>query len=229
MDSQNYRKIVARPMLAIRSIAWKDDPETGYKIPTQEANFPELLGSNPPVPSGDGRLKHDGLILGWAFTPSDKQKFIDELPAHWPNITAACEAVGITRQTYTAHLAIDEKFRMDCQAVVDSKVDELEARFWEFGKRPKNYMDRITVARAYRPEVYDPAKKVQLEVTHHSEMSDAQADELARRAAGAVDAEIVSEQFRAPTPEIPGAVGIDGATDGGNEAVNRKDVPGDAA
>lgn len=219
---QAQRSTVARPMLAIRSIAWITDQETGYQIPRQDANFRELLGAKA-LAVGDDRLEWDGLTLGWAFTPSRKKEFVLILPKHWPNITAACDEVGITRQTYTAHLAIDEKFRDDVQAVVDRKVDEVEQRFFEFGKRPKNYLDRITIARAYRGEIYNPRGTLDVNVQGRVEMSDAEAGEIARRAGQVVDAEIVREQYWRKPPQIPGAVGLEADP----RPANRKDVPAD--
>ncbi len=184
--------IVAFPVQALQAQSLVIDPISGFLTPKDATKTQAGNGSSTAL----------------VFTTSKKQECIDLLRKCWPNISAACRQIGITKQTFRAHLAVDEKLRREVQEIQDQGVDEIEGNMMTFGRKPKNYLDRITIARAYRPEVFDPAKRV--EITHQREMTDTDATEVSNRAAAAVDAEIVHEQFRPGRRDLPPGQGMVG-------------------
>lgn len=133
------------------------------------------------------------------FGGTKKAAFIELARAGmWPNVTKICDKIGITRVTFSNHLKFDPLFAQHVQELKDALCDNVEADMAGYAKEKANYLDRITILRAHRPDVYDPAKKV---IMQHQRQQDENA--TARRLAETrnfVDAEIVP-----PAPTLPPA------------------------
>ena len=188
--------IVPDAVSKLRATSVQVDPKTGFL----DHKRPE--GQNQPVGYGSS--------AALCFSAKEKIEFLAHLEELWPNVTEACLRVGIIRQTFQAHCDVDRNFKMAVMGIIDAKMDQLESHFWKFAASPKGFMDRMVLAKAYRPERFDPEKKVRLTHQTAKELTDAEASEIANRASMAVDAEIVREQFRdsvANDPPVVGALG----------------------
>lgn len=109
------------------------------------------------------------------FTLPKKLQFLELAPLHWPHISRLCELVGITRQTFSNHYKIDEKFRELVDAGRELALDEAENAMRVNSIRPGGFMDRIALLKAYRPERWNPEHR--LTVTHDVTVTKAIAQE----------------------------------------------------
>ena len=149
------------------------DPVTGYLEPTESNKFA-------------------------GFTGTKKAAFIELARAGmWPNVTAICEKVGITRGTFSNHIKLDPLFAQHVQELKDALCDNVEADMAGYAKEQRNYLDRITILRAHRPEVYDPAKKVIMQ--HERKHDERETTERLAQTRNFVDAEIVTPDTTTPT------------------------------
>jgi hypothetical protein len=135
-----------------------------------------------------------GGSVAVGFTSEKKLKFLEVLSTCWPNVTKAARTIGVSRKTVVSHLQIDVKFAECFQEIVDEKMDEVEGHMMRHAKSPKQYMDRITLLRANRPQIYDPAKRLIIERGGERETAD-QAKARMVRVQDAVDTDVVSAQL----------------------------------
>lgn len=120
------------------------------------------------------------------FDPSKKLKFIELAPQMWPHVSAICQAVGISRSTFSNHYKLDEKFRAEVDEGREQALDEAEHAMRTNSTRPGGFMDRIALLKAYRPERWNPEHR--LTVTHDVQVTKSLAVE-ARQAI--VEAQVV--------------------------------------
>lgn len=152
-----------------------EDPKTGY-LQTTGGNA--LSGFNGKKKTAFIRLGREGM---------------------WPNVMEICKKVGISRATFSNHLLIDPLFAQHIQELKDTLCDNVEADMAGYAKEKANYLDRITILRAHRPEVYDPAKKVIMQHARAQQDEDATARRLAETR-NFVDAELVQPAQIDPPP-----------------------------
>jgi hypothetical protein len=168
------------------------DPKTGFlEFRPDISAALKTQGKNLPVGAGGA----------CGFTAEKKVKFISLFRRCWPNMTKAALKVGISRWTVKNHMRVDEAFADAVQAVVEEAIDGIEETMQRHGKKQKNYLDRVTLARAYRPEVFDPAKRLIIE--RGASLTPDEARSRLSRAQGAIDVEVVTAQF----PAIPANTG----------------------
>ena len=183
----NIRQMTLPPAIAAQNPfgGMVKDPETGYLIPGK------LLG------------KEETGSSSFFFTPDKKALFIKLASKYFPNIMKVCREVGVSKDTYTAHFKIDEKFRNEMEEIKREKVDAVEENVFHFSGFRQNFMDRIAILRAYRGELYNP----QSVMTIRHEISQAESEVWRAALATVVDAEIVNSSaevlaMEAETPEI---------------------------
>jgi hypothetical protein len=129
----------------------------------------------------------DGTESVLVFGPDQKLEFLRIASELWPNITAVCDRIGIDRDTYRNHYAVDEKFRRECDLIRDRTIDRIENVRMTVAHQPSGSFDRMCVLNAYRPEVYNPKVKIEIEHTVSREEGARRLNVLSQ----AVDAEIV--------------------------------------
>lgn len=163
------------------------------------ASLPSITGAGLITDPKTGYLTPTGGSAYHGFNAKKKQNFCRLAETMWPNVTAICKKIGIDRNTFTNHYLVDPLFKQHIDAFKEALCDNVEADMVGYAKEKANYLDRITILRAHRPEVYDPAKKV---IMQHQRTHDE--DATARRLADTrkfVDAEIVQpEQIPPATP-----------------------------
>ncbi len=172
------------------------DPVTGFLEYTGNRNF--KIVRNGKIESAITGVGH---VMG--FSGQEKLIFLSEFEKCWPNMTVAAKKAGVCRRTVVRHITIDRVFAERVQDIIDLHVDNVESTMLEFSKLPKNYMDRITIARGYRPDMWDPAKRVI--VQHESNLISTDSAKTKLGGLGdIIDGEVVNSQFDPdkPTTEI---------------------------
>lgn len=146
-------------------------------------------------PKGEvGKDGKTGVGQRLSFTPAQKVLFLIEFKKTWPNISRAAKEVGVCRWTVTNHVKIDVKFSEAMAEIHAEMYDETLSNFQRHGENPKNFLDRMAVARAVFPTQFDPAKKVIM--THQpAQMSPDSARERLGGIGEIVDADVVQAQF----------------------------------
>lgn len=97
------------------------------------------------------------------FTQEKKRLFLENF-AKCPNMSGVAEALGHGKQVIYYHLERDPEFKRAFEAVREGLVDQLEGKVYEYGQRPQNFLDRMSYLRAYRPSVWNPDKKITVDV-----------------------------------------------------------------
>ena len=123
------------------------------------------------------------------FGSENKLRFIEILRKTWPHIKKACDAVGISTQTYRNHYGSDSKFKELIDELKEERLDNLEAVMLDNGEKPAGFLDRIAYLRAHRPALYNPAQKVIVERQDHLTIDVAQ--QRVDRLRTVIDADIV--------------------------------------
>ena len=160
----------------------------------------ELNGNNCILDPQTGYLEAKGGYSLSGFTAAKKTAFIRlGREGMWPNVMEICKKVGISRATFSNHLLIDPLFAQHVQELKDTLCDNVEADMAGYAKEKANYLDRITILRAHRPEVYDPAKKVIMQHSRNQQDEDATSRRLAETR-NFVDAELVKPEQLPPAP-----------------------------
>lgn len=116
-----------------------------------------------------------------------------------PDIPAICKGLGISHNTFYAHLQQDEEFKRQWEEVLDLCEHELVKTMYANGRRPNGYMDRITWLRAHRPGKWNPDYKINIST------DSGQAKGLIGLASTAIEAEIVASPtvIDAPSAQSP--------------------------
>jgi len=133
-----------------------------------------------------------------SFSPERKIEFIKNAESLFPNVTAVCELIGISKATFKNHLILDEKFRNEIERIKEKAIDRVEKHMFDFSSNPKNFMDRIAIMRAYRGELYNP--KQQITVTH--EVSREEAFKRQQQLYNVVDVELVKATEEVLSSEV---------------------------
>lgn len=171
--------------------------------------FTGFLGFIPPCrfddKSAEERIeiyKNGGTNPFVGFSPQMKVDFIAALPAVWPNLTKALKEIdGPDRNTLHAHMESDAVFREAIRNIEREKIDELKATIHKFGKRPKNFMDRMALGRLYDPEHFDPARRLIVEQRRSVDQGGIQS--RLRSLGNCVDAQLVENpQIEQPNASI---------------------------
>jgi hypothetical protein len=153
------------------------DPETGF-----------LTKSNNAVESS--RDSRGCFVNGFesvsVFTVSVKLNVLKILLDTW-NISKACSLSGVSRWTFTNHYAVDESFRQCVDEIHNRHVDAVDQVRHDVALKPSGAFDRMALLNAYRPEVYNPKVKIEVEHTVSREEGARRLNVLSH----AVDAEIV--------------------------------------
>jgi hypothetical protein len=145
--------------------SWVKDPETGFLTPGPNYRGPKYN----------------------IFDLNRKKEFVTIAKELYPNISAICQAVGISTGTFDNHYILDEGFRTAIEAVKRAAIDTVEGTMFQFAKRPGCFMDRIAIMRAYRGELYNPKQTIVHEKAFTPEQAVARKVQLAT----VVDAELV--------------------------------------
>lgn len=119
------------------------------------------------------------------FNRNKKAIFLD-LFSKSPNFTGCAQAVGNDKTTVWYSLQRDPEFNKAFELIKEGLTDQLESKVYEYGQRPTNFLDRIAWLKARRPDVWNPERKVTIDmnVNHLTQAIDK---------AGALDAELVSK------------------------------------
>lgn len=88
------------------------------------------------------------------FGVEQKKEFVAQYRARFPDLNSTLEQVGISRNTFYWHLKFDNVFREKVQDIKEAKMDTLESKMYEFAQYKSNFMDRIAMLRAHRPDIY---------------------------------------------------------------------------
>lgn len=126
------------------------------------------------------------------FDPTRKQEFLKILSEMFPNISASCHSIGISRQTFRNHYEMDEVFRNAVDEIKNRKVDFIDGVRYEVAATKSGSFDRMCVLNAQRAETYNP--KQTIEIQHTGTTVDAQA--RVKRMEQAIDAEVVETVAR---------------------------------
>lgn len=151
------------------------DPETGFLIPGERQGVGLFV---------EGQAGYDRTSV---FTPEKKARVLNHLYDLWPDISAACALVPVSRQTLMNHLTVDKSFAECYQDIQERVIDRIERRRMLMSDLPSGALDRMAVLNAYRRERYNP--KTEIEVKHT--MTQAEASEGVRRMEQAIDVEVI--------------------------------------
>lgn len=121
------------------------------------------------------------------FTIAKKLEVLNRLSEVWPNVSLACRLSGVSRQTFSNHMAIDKVLRECVEEFENRFVDDTEGVRFRLAQTTAGALDRMAVLNAYRRERYNP--KTEIEIKHS--MTPSEARESFRRMESAVDAEVV--------------------------------------
>lgn len=126
----------------------------------------------------------------YAFGRDVKDRFLSLAPKMWPNVGKLCRAVGISRDTYYYHIKQDKVFRAAMEEIKESRLDDLEETNMNEGQGTgkEAFLPRISTLKAYRKQIYDPAKVLRVEGL---QMGNGERVQRLGAVDGAVDAEIV--------------------------------------
>lgn len=92
-----------------------------------------------------------------------KDKFIN-LYRESGDMGASARAVGVDPRILRWHRTNDPVFKRAVDDVMNDITDQAEGKVREFMLRPGNVIDRMAWLRARRPEVWNPDKRVQVDV-----------------------------------------------------------------
>src|SRR6266478_1981963 len=169
---------------------------------------------------GDNFLSTGSIVDFWTFNPQRKEKLLEILSNCWPNVSAACKAIGISHQTFDTHLKRDVKFCKAVEEIKRAKLDAIEGVSETSAMDVRRgFLDRAMILRAHRPELYDRAKVVKIE---GYKMGAAEARQRLAGLEGEDDAEIVKAYARGKERKqrkmIVAGEGEAGKTGGAGEA-----------
>lgn len=176
------------------------DPAFEYREPTALA-VGDASGSRYKIDEKTGMLDElDGQPENMAATPygfrpiqifgiSKKLDWLLQYAKCFPNVMEACDAVGINFQTYRTHITLDPRFADLCHEIAMRAVYKVEAKSFDMAMTDKGFLDRISIRRAFIPELYDREHKVVIENRSRPDPQDAvnRMDQLHN----AIDGEIV--------------------------------------
>ena len=113
------------------------DPNTGYMVGTTTRKF-----------------------VG--FTAEKKVRVMQLLKKCWPDITAACDAVGVSTTAFYDHLHLDPKMAGMVEEFKKRETSKLERVMVERAQTPGGFMDRIARLRYLAPLRYNPVAQQQV-------------------------------------------------------------------
>lgn len=156
-----------------------EDPETGFlTAPETPKHYGQLRFGN-----GAGPLSLFGV--------ERKLKVLKFLLNRF-NVGRAMKSVGLSRDTFNNHYAMDVAFRECVDEIRELIVDDTEELRFNVARTPAGSFDRMCVLNAYRRSTYNP--KVQIEVEHTLNGQSSKRDSAV---AGAIDAEVIETVSRA--------------------------------
>lgn len=145
---------------------------------------------------GCGVITRDGVMSEATFIPKRKTEFLKHLKDLWPNVSAACKLVGISKLTYRNHLNADQRFAIMVDEIAEDHTDQVEAFQSTLAKTNKfAFMDRAMTLRANRPDKFDPARKIVVE-SNSSRIDEPTARARMVKLKDVIDAEVVQEGMR---------------------------------
>lgn len=101
-----------------------------------------------------------------ALVPEQKVLFLQAF-RETGNFSESAKLIGASRASIYNHLKLDQKFRSEFDAVINSFCDVLEQTMLSNGQKPNGFMDRMAYLRAHRPEKYNPRTTI----VHESDKS----------------------------------------------------------
>lgn len=167
-------------------ISLVEDDETGF-----------LTAPDEPLHIGNLRYGNGTSPLS-LFTAVKKLQVIEFLRKRW-NIARAMASIGLSRQTFNNHYAIDQHFRDCVDEIREGIVDDHEEVRFNVGRTASGSFDRMCVLNAYRAETYNPKTKIEIEHTMQpmeAKRRDGAVDRI-------VDAEIVETVKRVRKAQRP--------------------------
>lgn len=173
-------------------------------IPTQTQTIPNTIGNftgdtliqdsetgllvSPDEPRSYAQLRNgNGFSPLSVFSAVKKLQALNLLYDWYPDISKVCSMIGITRQTFTNHLAVDQVFRECVEEIKHRVIDRIHLVRMHVASTPAGSFDRMCVLNAHMPELYNPKTVIQIE---HS-MSAEQASKRDSRISDIIDAEVV--------------------------------------
>ena len=121
-------------------------------------------------------------VRGSSLTPLVKVRFLELAERNWPNLTVVLKAVGASKRDFEMHMRLDRNFRDRVEGIRDSRMDVLESVMLAAGLKPRGFMDRMAMLRAYRPGVWNPDRKMEVQVRALTDEEERRRGELLRRA-----------------------------------------------
>lgn len=142
-----------------------------------------------------GSQGEEGVSLEFLFGIEKKKNFLEKLSSLFPNVSAVCKEIGISRHTFKNHYEIDKIFRKRVDEIAETHIDQIEDVRFQVAKRKGGVMDRMAVLNSWRGERYQPKTKIEIE----HKMTAGEAADRAARLGEVIDAEVVEQVHRMRT------------------------------
>lgn len=94
-----------------------------------------------------------------AFGSHRKVQFLKYLEKKAFKILEACDAIGISHQTYYKGLEKDLVFRERVEELKARRIEEVEQTLADCATEPSKTIDRIFFLKCWKPAVYNPVQK----------------------------------------------------------------------
>jgi hypothetical protein len=131
--------------------------------------------------------------------PVESKAKLIEIYRQTGNLTQACRVVGLDPRNMRLHYNQDEVFKAQLDEARQEICDRAEGYVVEYMARPSNVVDRMAWLRAYRPGIWNPERRI--EVQHNIQVT----QQLAQEARKIVETEaIASPSLADSTLEVEG-------------------------
>lgn len=132
-------------------------------------------------------LLYEDPSLPASLTLILKEKSIELLAKHFPDIGFVCHELGISRSQFDRHYRMDPVYRARIKDVESDMTDQVEGELLKAAKG-KSFLDRIAWLRAHRPEKYNDTRIIKVDRYDSTPERSRAKEELMR---SAIDAELV--------------------------------------
>ena len=95
------------------------------------------------------------------FSSDRKTMFLSYIETHPNSILAACKAVGIDQVTYYKHMREDTVFSSRFKELKAQAIEKIEQTLFECAQDKNHTIDRIFFLKAWKPNIYNPALKIE--------------------------------------------------------------------
>lgn len=164
---------------------------SGYKLERDnESGMLEYKGKQEEIPRFEDK---PWVVPVLRVSVARKRQFLEAYRQTFPNFYRACSSVGVMVTAIKRHLELDTVFRAHYDELMNELLGKTLDRFDEKGQLDRNFLDRIVVAKAMHPEVFDKAQRIVVERSKQLDPEQAKARMV--KVADVVDGEVVQAQF----------------------------------